>query len=145
MKTPTFEEWNRSYGRRLHGWLMDCGVGGTAEVVTLLPDLVALLLHLGADARLPDALRPPLHAEAERIMQGMELLPDDWTGVMALTQDARKVARLLQPLLPRIPAAALADHWQHPSLSLEAVVEGLLGDAAAFAAMCSSAASPSGD
>jgi hypothetical protein len=87
MASAEFDRWYRQYHARTADWLTDCGVK-SADVVIVLPELVRLLLD-------KSATYPPLEAEARRIMDEIEYLPNSSLATISLIDDAIKAAQVL--------------------------------------------------
>lgn len=106
-----FETWYNQYHRRIYDWTGDCSVR-SAEVVLMLPDLVHLMLDLSQDCRVPQETKRVFHQTAQDIMRGVDYLPQGVIGTVGLIEDAIRVAKQIQTLLPTLSPETIDEHWQ---------------------------------
>jgi len=130
--TTWYDEWLS----RIDGWTMDCSVGETANVLLMIPDLVKALISLSSDARVPAEVAAVMQKTANNTMRGIEYLPPGFSGVVGLLQDAQHIAAALDPLLPQVDRAVLAEHWQNQKYDLPATVRYLLEDSDSYSPQC---------
>ncbi|MFP4321598.1 MAG: hypothetical protein ACLFTK_04020 [Anaerolineales bacterium] len=105
----TWDTWLDGFRARLGEWVMDCSISADVDAVEALPDLLHLARAAADDERLPADTRADLRTRAERVLAGMDYLPEGYAAQRALAQDARRMARTLDAAA--LPAAVVADHW----------------------------------
>ena len=92
--TDQLDQWETTFQQRVMFWTGDCGVRA-ADVVLQIPELVRLVIDLSVDARLPQNARHDFAAVAEKVMRGMDFLPDDNSSLVALLDDATRLATVI--------------------------------------------------
>ncbi|NJL93465.1 MAG: hypothetical protein HC915_06905 [Anaerolineae bacterium] len=133
---PAIDTYLDIWTARKGHWEMDCTVGHTADLYHLLPNVLRATCCLAEDPAVPTKVRPQLETLLNKTIKGVEYLPDDYTGVLALVSDGVRLAHGLAPLLPEIPTEAQAAAWPLADLTLAEAVDGMLAYRERFAPEC---------
>ncbi|MHC4390385.1 MAG: YkvA family protein [Planctomycetota bacterium] len=83
------------------------------------PDLCHLLVRVIADPRVSRARRGELVASIVYLVSPIDLVPEALLGPLGVVDDAFVLARLLDCLLNKVPAAIVAEHWAGDPAQLE--------------------------
>jgi hypothetical protein len=98
-----FAVWETTFQQRVMFWTGDCGVRA-ADVVLQIPGLVRLVIDLSTDARLPQNARDDFAAVAQKVIRGLDFLPDDNSSLVALLDDATRLAKVIATHETHLPA-----------------------------------------
>jgi uncharacterized membrane protein YkvA (DUF1232 family) len=91
------------------------------ELVTLLPNLVALFRGLLADPRVPRSSKRWLWFALAWCVTPIDLIPE-FVPVAGPLDDAIVAALVLRHVLRRTDRAVLADHWHGEPATLDAII-----------------------
>jgi len=94
-----FAQWETAFQQRVMFWTSDCGVRA-ADVVLQIPGLMRLVIDLSTDAQLPQNMRDDFAAAAQKVMRGLDFLPDDNNSLVALLDDAIRLATVIEAHQP---------------------------------------------
>jgi uncharacterized membrane protein YkvA (DUF1232 family) len=106
-------DWYDLWRSRIQTWVKEHTDEQFAKVVLLLPDLLALIVRLAQDRRVPFLLKGQLLLAAAYVISPLDLVPEAALGVIGLTEDAGVMALILYSLqnLGKIDIAVLKDNW----------------------------------
>lgn len=99
---------------RVHGWISSFAADEVADVVLLVPDLIALVGRLIQDPRTPLAYKTQLLLASAYVLLPVDFVPEVFLGAAGLADDAVVMSivlmRLLQSTL-NVDKNLLREHW----------------------------------
>ncbi|MFP4323331.1 MAG: YkvA family protein, partial [Anaerolineales bacterium] len=85
-----------------------------ANLLVLIPDMLALLLGLARDARVPTGLKAQIALAIAYVLAPIDLMPEAVLGVLGLADDATVMVVLISAIrrFATIDPAILRAHWR---------------------------------
>jgi uncharacterized membrane protein YkvA (DUF1232 family) len=84
-RTP---DWYETWRERIRAWVSKHTDDEVAAIVLLVPDLLALVVRLARDSRVPFMLNGQLLLAAAYVLSPVDLIPEIIVGVLGLGDDA---------------------------------------------------------
>src|SRR5690348_13196769 len=88
-------DWYETWRERIRTWISTHADDQVAQMVLIVPDLLALLVRLARDPRVPFMVKARLLLAAAYVISPVDLLPEALMGVIGLTDDAGALALVL--------------------------------------------------
>ncbi len=106
-------DWYETWRERIRQWIAAHAADEFAEIVLLVPDLLALLVRLIRDPRVPFTLKGQLLLAAAYVISPFDLMPEALLGVLGLADDAGVLALVLMWIkgVTSVDAQVLRDNW----------------------------------
>src|SRR5215813_2460150 len=106
-------DWYENWRGRIHDWISAHADDEFAQIVLLVPDLLALVVRLARDKRVPFMLKGQLLLAAAYVLSPFDLVPEAMLGVIGLSDDAGVLVLVLVWIkgLASVDPQALRDNW----------------------------------
>lgn len=119
-------DWYTSWRRRIQAWIANQADDQTAQIVLFVPDLLALLVRLARDRRVPFLLKGQLLLAAAYVLSPFDLVPEALLGVIGLSDDAGVLVLVLMWIkgLTSVDHQVLRENWSGQGDVID-VIEGL--------------------
>ena len=119
-------DWYEAWRSRIQTWVSAHTDDEAAEIVLLVPDLLALVVRLARDKRVPFRLKAQLVLAAAYVLSPIDLIPEAVVGVIGLTDDAGVLVLVLMWIkgMSSIDPQVLRDNWSGQG-DVIAVIDGL--------------------
>lgn len=105
-----YERWRE----RVHGWIAERSPREVADAVLLLPDMVALVLRLMKDPRVPLQFRGMLFAVALYAISPIDIVPEAMLGALGLADDTLVISTVVLRLMQQateIDPKLIRENW----------------------------------
>ena len=121
-------DWYATWRPRIQYWISQHTDDEVAGVVLFVPDLLALVVRLARDRRVPFRLKGQLVLAAAYVLSPFDLVPEAMLGVIGLSDDAGVLVLVLMWIkgITSIDPQVLRDNWSGAGDVIE-VIEGLHG------------------
>ncbi len=119
-------DWYEYWRGKIQSWVSAHADDEAAEIVLLVPDLLALVVRLARDKRVPFRLKAQLALAAAYVLSPVDLIPEGLVGVIGLADDAGVLVLVLMLIknVSSIDPQVLRDNWSGRGDVLE-VIDGL--------------------
>jgi len=119
-------DWYETWRARIQSWISTHADDEFAQIVLLVPDLLALVVRLARDKRVPFMLKGQLLLAAAYVLSPFDLVPEAMLGVIGLADDAGVLVLVLIWIkgLASVDAQVLRDNWSGSGDVIE-VIESL--------------------
>ncbi len=106
-------DWYETWRERIRGWISTHADDQLAQIVLLVPDLLALLVRLARDPRVPFLVKARLLLAAAYVISPVDLMPEAVLGVIGLADDAGVLALTLVWIqgVAGLDPLVLRDNW----------------------------------
>jgi uncharacterized membrane protein YkvA (DUF1232 family) len=106
-------DWYETWRGRIHQWIITHADDEFAQIVLLVPDLLALVIRLARDKRVPFRLKGQLILAAAYVLSPFDLVPEALLGVIGLADDAGVLVLVLIWIkgLASVDPQILRDNW----------------------------------
>jgi uncharacterized membrane protein YkvA (DUF1232 family) len=106
-------DWYETWRGRIRGWISTHADDQVAQIVLLVPDLLALLVRLARDPRVPFMVKARLLLAAAYVISPVDLMPEAMLGVIGLADDAGALTLVLLWIqgVAGINPQVLRDNW----------------------------------
>jgi uncharacterized membrane protein YkvA (DUF1232 family) len=106
-------DWYETWRARIHDWISTHADDEFAQIVLLVPDLLALVVRLARDKRVPFRLKGQLILAAAYVLSPFDLVPEALLGVIGLADDAGVLVLVLIWIkgLASVDPQVLRDNW----------------------------------
>jgi len=106
-------DWYETWRGRIHEWISTHADDEFAQIVLLVPDLLALVVRLARDKRVPFRLKGQLILAAAYVLSPFDLVPEALLGVIGLADDAGVLVLVLIWIkgLASVDPQVLRDNW----------------------------------
>ena len=106
-------DWYETWRGRIHRWISTHADDEFAQIVLLVPDLLALVVRLARDNRVPFRLKGQLLLAAAYVISPFDLVPEAMLGVIGLSDDAGVLVLVLMWIkgLASVDAQVLRENW----------------------------------
>jgi uncharacterized membrane protein YkvA (DUF1232 family) len=117
------KDWYDLWRGRIQNWIQENTDHQLASVLLLLPDLLALLVRLAGDRRVPFLLKAQLLGAAAYVISPIDLMPEAVLGVLGLTDDLTVLALIMLWLknIVKIDPVVLRDNWSREEDPVETI------------------------
>ncbi|MEO8394935.1 MAG: DUF1232 domain-containing protein [Chloroflexota bacterium] len=119
-------DWYETWRGRIQSWISTHADEEFAQIVLLVPDLLALVVRLARDKRVPFRLKGQLLLAAAYVISPFDLVPEAMLGVIGLADDAGVLVLVLMWIkgLASVDPQVLRDNWSGRGDVID-VIEGL--------------------
>ncbi|MEP7292195.1 MAG: DUF1232 domain-containing protein [Chloroflexota bacterium] len=119
-------DWYESWRGRIQSWLVTHSDDEAAAVILFVPDLLALVIRLARDKRVPFMLKGQLLLAAAYVISPIDLIPEAFVGVVGLGDDAGVLMLVLMWIkgIASLDRQVLHENWSGQGDVIE-VIEGL--------------------
>ncbi len=119
-------DWYATWRPRIQYWISQHADDEIAGILLFVPDLLALVVRLARDKRVPFRLKGQLLLAAVYVLSPFDLVPEALLGVIGLADDAGVLVLVLMWIqgLAGIDPQVLRDNWSGSGDVIE-VIEGL--------------------
>ncbi len=119
-------DWYETWRGRIQRWIATHADSETAQIVLFVPDLLALVVRLARDPRVPFMVKARLLLAAAYVISPFDLMPEAMLGVIGLADDAGVLVLVLMWIqsIAGIDQAVLRENWSG-SGDVIAVIDGL--------------------
>lgn len=119
-------DWYATWRERIRAWVSKHTDDEVAAIVLLVPDLLALVVRLARDKRVPFMLKGQLLLAAAYVLSPIDLIPEMLVGVLGLADDAGVLMLVLMWIkgIASLDRQVLRENWSGQGDVLE-VIEGL--------------------
>lgn len=119
-------DWYETWRGRIQTWVSAHADDKAAEIVLLVPDLLALVVRLARDQRVPFRLKAQLALAAAYVISPIDLIPEGLVGVIGLADDAGVLVLVLMLVrnMASVDPQVLRDNWSGRG-DVIAVIDGL--------------------
>jgi len=106
-------DWYETWRGRIHDWISTHADDEFAQIVLLVPDLLALVVRLARDKRVPFMLKGQLLLAAAYVLSPFDLVPEAMLGVLGLADDAGVLVLVLMWIkgLASVDPQVLRENW----------------------------------
>ncbi len=106
-------DWYETWRGRIQAWVGAHADNQFAEIVLFVPDMLALVIRLARDKRVPFLLKGRLILAAAYVLMPFDLVPEALLGVIGLADDAGVLVLVLMWIkgLSSIDPQVLRDNW----------------------------------
>ena len=121
-------DWYETWRGRIQSWISTHADDEFAQIVLLVPDLLALVVRLARDKRVPFRLKGQLLLAAAYVLSPFDLVPEAMLGVLGLADDAGVLVLVLMWIrgLASVDVEVLRDNWSGAGDVID-VIESLHG------------------
>ncbi len=122
-RTP---DWYETWRERIRTWVSTHADDEAAAVILLVPDLLALVVRLARDKRVPFMLKGQLLLAAAYVLSPVDLIPEVMVGVVGLGDDAGVLVLVLMWIkgIASLDRQVLRENWSGQGDVLD-VIDGL--------------------
>jgi uncharacterized membrane protein YkvA (DUF1232 family) len=119
-------DWYESWRGRIEHWVASRADDQTAQIILFVPDLLALVVRLARDRRVPFMVKARLLLAAAYVLSPFDLMPEAMLGVIGLSDDAGVLVLVLMGIrsITSIDHAVLRENWSGRGDVIE-VIDGL--------------------
>jgi uncharacterized membrane protein YkvA (DUF1232 family) len=119
-------DWYETWRGRIQSWISTHADDEFAQIVLIVPDLLALVIRLARDKRVPFMLKGQLLLAAAYVLSPFDLVPEALLGVIGLADDAGVLVLVLMWIkgLASVDPKVLRDNWSGSGDVIE-VIESL--------------------
>lgn len=119
-------DWYETWRERIRLWVSAHADDDTAAIVLLVPDLLALVVRLARDQRVPFMLKGQLLLAAAYVLSPVDLIPEALVGVIGLGDDAGVLVLVLMWIrgIASLDRQVLRENWSGQGDVFE-VIDGL--------------------
>lgn len=119
-------DWYATWRPRIQTWISKHADDEIAGIVLFVPDLLALVVRLARDKRVPFRLKGQLLLAAAYVLTPFDFVPEALLGVIGLSDDAGVLVLVLMWIqgITSIDPQVLRDNWSGTGDVIE-VIEGL--------------------
>ena len=106
-------DWYEKWRVRIHEWVSRHTDAEAASVFLFVPDLLALIVRLARDRRVPFILKGQLLLAAAYVLSPVDLMPEGLLGVIGLSDDAGLMVLVLMWIkgVASIDRQVLRENW----------------------------------
>jgi uncharacterized membrane protein YkvA (DUF1232 family) len=106
-------DWYTTWRGRIERWVSEHADDQTAQILLFVPDLLALVLRLARDKRVPFMLKGQLLLAAAYVLSPFDLIPEALLGVIGLSDDAGVLVLVLMWIrsVASIDHEVLRENW----------------------------------
>ena len=106
-------DWYETWRGRIHEWISTHADHEFAGILLFVPDLLALVVRLARDKRVPFRLKGQLILAAAYVLSPFDLVPEALLGVIGLADDAGVLVLVLIWIkgLASVDPQVLRDNW----------------------------------
>lgn len=122
-RTP---DWYETWRERIRAWVSAHADSETTAIVLFVPDLLALVVRLARDQRVPFLLKGQLVLAAAYVLSPVDLIPELLVGVIGLGDDAGVLVLVLMWIksIASLDRQVLRENWSGQGDVFE-VIDGL--------------------
>lgn len=119
-------DWYETWRWRIQQWIGTRADDHTAQIILFVPDLLALVVRLARDKRVPFMLKGQLLLAAAYVISPFDLVPEAMLGVLGLGDDAGVLVLVLMWIrgIASVDHQVLRENWSGQGDVLD-VIEGL--------------------
>lgn len=119
-------DWYATWRWRIQQWISTHADNQTAQIILFVPDLLALVVRLARDKRVPFMLKGQLLLAAAYVISPFDLVPEAVLGVIGLADDAGVLVLVLMWIrgIASVDHQVLRDNWSGQGDVID-VIEGL--------------------
>lgn len=119
-------DWYETWRERIRAWVSAHADSETAAIVLFVPDLLALVVRLARDQRVPFLLKGQLVLAAAYVLSPVDLIPELLVGVIGLGDDAGVLVLVLMWIksIASLDRQVLRENWSGQGDVFE-VIDGL--------------------
>lgn len=119
-------DWYTSWRWRIQAWIGTHADDQTAHIILFVPDMLALLVRLARDRRVPFMLKGQLLLAAAYVLSPFDLVPEALLGVLGLADDAGVLVLVLMWIkgIASVDHQVLRENWSGQGDVID-VIEGL--------------------
>jgi uncharacterized membrane protein YkvA (DUF1232 family) len=106
-------DWYATWRPRIETWISQHADDEVAGIVLFVPDLLALVLRLARDKRVPFRLKGQLLLAAAYVLSPFDFMPEALLGVIGLSDDAGVLVLVLMWIqgITSVDPQVLRDNW----------------------------------
>ncbi len=119
-------DWYETWRGRIQRWIGTHADDETAQILLFVPDLLALVVRLARDRRVPFMLKGQLLLAAAYVLSPFDLIPEAVLGVIGLSDDAGVLVLVLMWIksIASLDQAVLRENWSGSGDVID-VIDGL--------------------
>ena len=119
-------DWYEMWRGRIRDWIRSHADEEVASIVLLVPDLLALVVRLARDQRVPFMLKGQLVLAAAYVLSPVDLIPEMMLGVLGLGDDAGVLMLVLMWIkgIASLDRQVLKENWSGQGDVID-VIDGL--------------------
>lgn len=119
-------DWYETWRGRIRAWIATHADDQAAQIILFVPDLLALVVRLARDKRVPFMLKGQLLLAAAYVLSPFDFLPEAMLGAIGLADDAGVLMLVLMWIkgLASVDHQVLRDNWSGQGDVID-VIEGL--------------------
>lgn len=124
--TQRAPDWYETWRARIRDWIRSHADDEVASIVLVVPDLLALVVRLARDKRVPFLLKGQLVLAAAYVLSPVDLIPEMMLGVLGLSDDAGVLMLVLMWIkgIASLDRQVLKENWSGQGDVID-VIDGL--------------------